>query len=94
MKATELDHLTIPRTKFREGYEIDEVDAFLAAARAALYAHERRAFASAQPPLSASDVVAARFVPTKFRAGYDQDHVDELLDRIAAALTAHETTAV
>jgi len=83
---------TFPSTKFREGYDKGDVDAFLATARATLESYERVQGQLSAPVtrISAQDVVNARFQPTKFRTGYDQDQVDDFLDRIAAALQHHE----
>jgi DivIVA domain-containing protein len=36
-------------------------------------------------PLSAQDVLTAKFQATKFRWGYDQTEVDDYLDQVAAA---------
>jgi DivIVA domain-containing protein len=74
-------------TKFREGYDQDEVDTFLDRAAAALRAWESAAGASAG--LTPEQVVAQRFQPTKFRAGYDQDAVDRYLDQLVVALREH-----
>jgi DivIVA domain-containing protein len=71
-------------TKFREGYDMGEVDALLDRAVAALT--EATAGRPYQHLLNADDVVAARFRATKFRPGYDQDEVDDFLDKLAAAL--------
>jgi len=81
------------RTSFREGYDPDEVDAFLDRVATTL-----AAYASGRPPeapLTREHVLAVRFRPTKFREGYDQDEVDDFLDLAAVALTeashaAHE----
>lgn len=74
------------RTKFREGYDMGEVDALLERAAATL-----EVLAGARPgpaALSARDVAESRFMATKFRDGYDQVEVDDFLDRVAAALVA------
>ncbi|WP_066039160.1 DivIVA domain-containing protein [Herbiconiux solani] len=71
-------------TAFRQGYDTDEVDAFLARCAASI-AHLEGGPAPAYP-VSTEDVVQARFTQTKFRTGYDQDEVDDLLDRVAVTL--------
>ena len=71
-------------TAFREGYDSDEVDAFLARCAESI-GHLEGGPAPAYP-VSSDDVVQARFAPTKFRTGYDQDEVDDLLDRVAVTL--------
>ena len=68
-------------TKFREGYQQAEVDAFLERVAAALAPGSGR-----RERLGADDVVRVRFNPTTFRAGYDQDEVDDLLDEVVATL--------
>ena len=71
-------------TKFREGYDQDEVDDFLDLVVATLRAREG---GPATPrPLTAQDVAGQRFQATKFREGYDQDEVDAFLDRVVEAL--------
>lgn len=73
-------------TKFREGYDQNEVTAFLQRASAALAAWEG---GTGVRDLTADDVVGYRFATTKFDNGFDQDEVDALLDRITAALREH-----
>ncbi|MBD9699260.1 DivIVA domain-containing protein [Flavimobilis sp. GY10621] len=70
-------------TKFREGYDIVEVDDFLDVVAAALRRHER-----GEPlGLSIADIETQRFTATKLREGYDIVDVDTLLDEITATLT-------
>ncbi|WP_129336574.1 DivIVA domain-containing protein [Cellulomonas endophytica] len=73
-------------TKFREGYDQDEVDDFLDLVVAALEAAD----AGEVPGLTADDVLNHMFQATKFREGYDQDEVDDFLDRVVLALRVHE----
>jgi len=70
-------------TRWREGYDTDEVDAFLDEVRATLTAAGEGRPGLGVTPLA---VVAKRFTPTRFRSGYDQDEVDDFLDEIVAAL--------
>ena len=72
----------ISRTKYREGYDIAQVEAFTEQAAAALDA----VAAGHTGPIVADDVLRARFQATKFREGYDQDEVDDLLDVVVNAL--------
>lgn len=72
--------------KWREGYDMGDVDAFLLRVQAALDA----VAGGRVPPLRADDVLNARFQATKFRTGYDQDEVDDLLDQVTATLRAAE----
>jgi DivIVA domain-containing protein len=76
-------------TRFRDGYAMDDVDAFLERVHATLTAYEG---GTAFGVLSATDVVNARFHPTKFREGYSQDEVDDFLDQVVADLRRHEST--
>lgn len=78
-------------TSFREGYDSEDVDAFLAACVETLRGLEGGARSDAR--ITAKQVAAARFGQTKFRAGYDQNEVDDLLDRVAATLRDAETAS-
>lgn len=82
ISAAELRSTAIPRTRWREGYQTDQVDAAIDRCVRALEsrAHGLRA------ELTADDVTALRFQATKVREGYDQHAVDDLLDRVVAAL--------
>jgi DivIVA domain-containing protein len=82
LSAGELRATTLPRTKWREGYDIAQVDLFLARSAAALDVRAR----GGRADLTADDVVGAKFQATKLHEGYDQDAVDDLLDKVVAAL--------
>ena len=69
---------TFERVRWREGYDIEQVDEFLALVGDVL---ERSPGA-----LTPQDVDAKRFAATKFREGYDQDQVDAFLDRVVDTL--------
>jgi len=73
-------------TRFREGYDQDEVTTFLQRASAALAAWEG---GTGAPGLTGDEVVRHRFATTKFDNGFDQDEVDALLDRVTGALREH-----
>lgn len=77
-------------TRFREGYDQDQVDDLLDKITATFAAVEQ---GRGLGPLTADEVVAARFQPTKFREGYDQDQVDAFLDQVVTALRAVESPA-
>lgn len=62
-----------------EGYDRDQVDAFVARVLATM-----RGLAA--DPVSTADVLAVRFSPTRVSLGYDIGEVDAWLDRAAAAL--------
>lgn len=86
-------------TKFRGGYDQDEVDDFLDEIVVELrrlqqeegefrLARERGSFAAKSiPRITPEDVINKRFNPTKFREGYDQNEVDDFLDEIVVELT-------
>ncbi|WP_258725942.1 DivIVA domain-containing protein [Cellulomonas sp. NS3] len=79
------------RTRFREGYDIGEVDALLGRAAATL-----EVLAGQRPGpavLTARDVADSRFMATKFRDGYDQVEVDDFLDALATALASAAASA-
>ena len=59
-------------TRWAEGYDVDEVDAFLDRVEPRL--------AGRPDPALADEILAVRFTPVRIRAGYDQKDVDDLLD--------------
>ena len=68
-------------TKFRQGYDQDQVDDFLDTVTAILRSHEAGGPFDA---VAAAELCrTARFRPTKLREGYDQQQVDDLLARLA-----------
>jgi DivIVA domain-containing protein len=74
-------------TRFRDGYAMEDVDAFLERVRATLAAYEQGTAVGVL-----ADVVAARFQPTRFREGYDQDEVDDFLDQVVVELRGRQST--
>lgn len=60
--------------RWREGYDCEDVDAFLVRAEAG--------------SLTSTDVADARFKPVRLRPGYDMGQVDAYLDGLAAQLPA------
>jgi DivIVA domain-containing protein len=58
-------------TRFRTGYAVSEVDAFVEAVEDALR--------SPTPRLDASDVAWQRFTPVMMKSGYRMDDVDDYL---------------
>jgi len=77
LTSAEIRSTTFSVTRWREGYDKAEVDAFLARIALAVDTH------TVVAPL---EIVNARFQPTKFREGYNQDQVDNFLDRIVESL--------
>ncbi|NQX34708.1 DivIVA domain-containing protein [Herbiconiux sp. VKM Ac-2851] len=89
MKSQDVQEKTFLGTKWREGYEIDQVDSLLARVRQTLVAYEEGRAATGEV-VTTDDVVHARFNQTKFRAGYDQNQVDDFLDKVAVTLREYE----
>lgn len=79
-----------PTTKFREGYEVEEVDVFLDELAKAYREVEQGA---GRFPISADTIVEKRFTATRFSDGYDQVAVDDYLDEIAADIQSREGSA-
>jgi DivIVA domain-containing protein len=78
-------------TKFREGYDQDEVDDFLD--RVVETLKEQEGAGRAAKSLTAWDIGQVRFQTTKWREGYDQQEVDAFLDRVRERLTADAAPA-
>ncbi|WP_421735942.1 DivIVA domain-containing protein [Cellulomonas sp.] len=78
-------------TKFREGYDQDEVDDFLD--RVADTLKEREGAGRATKPVTAQLIDGIRFQTTKWREGYDQQEVDAFLDRVRAELAVADAPA-
>ncbi len=77
--------LRFARARFREAYNMDDVDAFL------LRAHD--ALESRDGSITASDVRDVRFRPVRWNEGYRMGPVDKELDRVAAAFERLEGPA-
>lgn len=76
-------------TKFREGYDVEQVDDYLDRVMATLTAYE----AGDRPGrglLTAAEAQGARFSATKWREGYDVTEVDDLIDSIISTLRSYE----
>lgn len=84
LRGDDLRAARLQPTKFREGYDMAQVDALLERAAVALDEHAR----GAAPSLTADEILASKFAATKFREGYDQDETDDLLDRVVQSLRA------
>ena len=86
MHSYEVSQVRFTSTKFREGYNIAQVDALVGKAQVALAQWE----AGRSAELQSMQVTEARFVPTLFRQGYVQDEVDNFLDALVQTLAAYE----
>lgn len=73
-----------PTTRWREGYDVASVDAFVARAE--------RAVSMRDGSVTAREVEQVRFAPVRLRAGYDMGEVDDRLARLAQELRAIENT--
>jgi len=62
----------------REGYDVTEVDAFVARLEAAL--------GQRPPAMTAEEVAAQRFTPVRVREGYEMADVDDFLEKVTAEL--------
>jgi len=72
------------RTRYRPGYAIADVDAFIDRIEATLGIRPRYG-----PPVTAADVAAVQFRLVRLRAGYEMREVDEALDRYEERLRQH-----
>lgn len=86
MHSNELPKVKFSLTRFREGYELAEVDAFLDSLRDTLIQWE----SGRQGVILSAEVVEQRFAVTRFRNGYDQDQVDNFLDEATTTLAGYE----
>jgi DivIVA domain-containing protein len=88
LTSSDVAAVTFATVRWREGYDIDQVTALLAAAGRTLAGYETRR--PPTDPVSSEQITGSRFDPTKFREGWDQDEVDDYLELLAAALREHE----
>jgi len=80
--SAELAAAVLPRTRFRDGFAIDEVDALIERCVEALRACEQ----GRPSPIAPEEIVRAQFRHVRFREAYDADAVDDLLDSVVARL--------
>ncbi|MFD6093900.1 DivIVA domain-containing protein [Oerskovia sp. NPDC060338] len=89
LTAQQVLDTTFTATKFREGYDVEQVDIYLDDVSATLKAYE----AGGRPGpglLTSVEARSVRFSPTKWREGYDVTEVDELIDAIVSTLQSYE----
>ena len=85
-----------PATKFRDGYDQNQIDDYLdEVVRVLSYYEALNAAPEAEVDLAyitvrGRDVREVDFDYTRMRVGYDQDVVDDYLDQVAATLEAYE----
>lgn len=85
-----------PATKFRDGYDQNQIDDYLdEVVRVLSYYEALNASPEAEVDLAyitvrGRDVREVDFDYTRMRVGYDQDAVDDYLDQVAATLEAYE----
>ena len=84
LDLTRFTDIAFTVVQFREGYTLDEVDAFIARAV--------RSLGSPVPTLTAQDVRDVRFTPVRMRQGYEMAEVDAYLDDLEQHLVARERT--
>ena len=77
LTSAEIRATTFTVTRWREGYDKAEVDAFLARLALAVDTHST---------ITPMEIVNARFQPTRLREGYNQNQVDNFLDRVVESL--------
>lgn len=85
MDSSELAAAQLPRTRFRDGYAIDEVDDVIAQCVDALRSWERGHPATLAPEA----IVLKRFRTVRFADAYDADAVDDLLDQVVEQLRTY-----
>ncbi|MFD6165867.1 DivIVA domain-containing protein [Oerskovia sp. NPDC060287] len=89
LTAQQVLDTTFTATKFREGYDVEQVDIYLDDVSATLKAYE----AGGRPGtglLTSVEARDARFSATKWREGYDVTEVDDLIDAIVGTLQSYE----
>lgn len=85
--AEQVRSATFQPTKFREGYDQNEVDSLLDRVVATLTALARGEFTG--PLVLPEEVADASFRRTKIREGYDMAQVDDLFDQVRGTLEAY-----
>ncbi|MEV7962477.1 DivIVA domain-containing protein [Oerskovia paurometabola] len=93
LTAQQVLDTTFTATKFREGYDVEQVDIYLDDVSATLKAYE----AGGRPGtglLTSATAGEVRFAATKWREGYDVTEVDDLIDAIVGTLRSYESRTV
>lgn len=82
LDLTRFTDIAFTVVQFREGYTLDEVDAFIGRAV--------RSLGSPAPTLTAQDVRDVRFTPVRMRQSYEMSEVDAYLDDLEQHLEARQ----
>ena len=91
LTADQASHAAFVTTRFKAGYDLEEVDVFIEGIAAALRAWETGPVSGpSYRILTSDDVSSKRFSTTSLREGYEQDEVDEFLDHVMNTLRAYE----
>jgi DivIVA domain-containing protein len=91
MRAQDVAEKRFQPTKYRNGYDQQDVDDLLDRVQATLIVAEGGTIPTTgrlatAKPLRPEDVKGARFRVSRWREGYDQDQVDDFLDDVVAEL--------
>ena len=94
LTADQASHAAFVTTRFKAGYDLEEVDVFIEGIAAALRAWETGPVSGPSYRILASDDVSSKkFSTTSLREGYEQDAIDLFMDEAARTLQDHETRA-
>lgn len=94
LTADQASHAAFVTTRFKAGYDLEEVDVFIESIAAALRAWETGPVSGPSYRILASDDVSSKkFSTTSLREGYEQDAIDLFMDEAARTLQDHETRA-
>ena len=89
LRPEDVAHVKFHPTRFKEGYDQDQVDDFLDVVQAGLERRWAEVEGRAIPQgrrLVPEDVIQQRFSATRFTIGYNQDEVDDFLDQVVVTL--------
>ncbi len=91
LSSNEVTQAKFTETKFRAGYDAEEVSQYLDRLSKTLKVHEsgRSMLAAESDLITPEQVLDHNFKTTKFRPGYDVVQVDDFLDEFIAALREH-----
>lgn len=84
VSVDDIRNKTFQTVRFREGYDVDEVDDFL---------DEVIDRMKAGNPMTAAELAARTFQTVRFKEGYDVAEVDGFLDELAHGVTTDDKTA-